>query len=156
MAAFFSARSTSGLSSVGGLERAAGCTSHPVSAAQAPLRQDDDESLSAGRSAGAENASAKVRTDSRRLAPEKPVSPVYAGHSIKPESQILEVPGTCSLGQDASLKSERSLPRSVVRIRCGLQIRNEVLTARFSVKRTKACRQRGRHRSEERRVGKEC
>jgi hypothetical protein len=49
----------------------------------APLRQDDDESLSAGRlsfgDAKALNASAKVRTDRAGLRRRNPLSPVYAG-----------------------------------------------------------------------------
>src|SRR6185503_4086041 len=102
MAAFFSARSTSGLSRLAAL-RAAGLhqpsdklrCSHPSGGG--PIRRDDDESLSAGRLGRnvALNASAKVRTDTAGSSPEYPSSPVYAGRSIKPAA------GACSLGQGA-------------------------------------------------------
>src|SRR5688500_6034984 len=77
MVAFFSARSTTGLS-LGWRLDAAGCTSRPdrpgagTLRVQVPLRQDDDESLSAGRSESPRGSARQCKGSNRyrRLAPE--------------------------------------------------------------------------------------
>ena len=67
-----------------------------------PLRQDDDESLSAGRIRQARNASAKVRTDLAGLSASKILShPSMQAERLSREPEVRK-PSACSLGQDAS------------------------------------------------------
>jgi hypothetical protein len=83
------------------LVRPPGCTSRPrprcgTLRVQGPIRQDDDESLSAGRSANA------PATPVQRF---EPIPPAFAGISVftrlcRPV-RLSRAAGACSLGQDA-------------------------------------------------------
>src|SRR4051794_32315457 len=133
MAAFFSARSTSGLSSVGGLcppvapavhsasvWHLVGAPTAPAGRRRKPVRRTFD----ALAKPKALNASAKVRTDTAGLRRNIRLHPSMQTISIKPAA------GACSLGQDAFPKSRSpSLFRSDARR--GMSVRTEFLTTCF-------------------------
>src|SRR5436305_8770869 len=108
MAAFFSARSTSGLS-VGGFS-AAGLHQPSVWSGAAPcrckyrVRQDDDESLSAGRLVLL--ASQKPLTPVQRFEPTAPASRLARCHPSMQASSIK--PGTRCFGNLAPAVSDRT------------------------------------------------
>src|SRR5437879_3258122 len=122
MAAFFSARSTSGLSSVGGqnsLRKSGppGCTSRPdgfgagTLRVQVPLRQDDDEACPPDAQALGE-----AKSPHARCIRFEPITPALRPEKIRlhPSMQadwIKPAAGACSLGQDAALKIGNRSPR---------------------------------------------
>jgi len=103
------------------------------------VRQDDDESLSAGRLSNfRSHACAKVRTDRAGFSGEIRCHPSMQAVSLSRQ------PGACSLGQDARLKVS-ALPSSRSDVLWGMPERNEFLITMLSEKRTEARRQLGRH-----------